>query len=655
MLKYLLLVCLFIVNINSSLVSAQNNVEFKKKNFKQDKKGFKLASQDIIDGDIYFPLGKGAHKIAILFYKRANKFNPNNAELNLKIGKCLLHTDDNDKALPYIKKSLKLYGEEKSHAKFYLADFYHFDYKFDKAVKIYQEFVESLPSDDKSYYKIMAGKRISECKNGIKFLTNPIETEIKNLGKDINTDNVEYSPVISANEDTLYFTARRKLGNSEKEIIDSTDFNFFEDVYTAMKSEGNDFKIINVGSKYNWSEHDALICSSGSKEVIYRSTQNGDLYIKINKGADDFEIKAFPKAINSEYQESSGVLSSDGNTLYFISNKLINNKGGKDIFFSEKNEKGKWKRAKNIGAVINTKYDEDGLFLLSDDKTLYFSSKGHDNMGGFDIFKTYKKSDGTWAEPKNLGYPINTTADDIHFTIAGNGKHGYYASDKKGGFGMHDIYSFTITDDICYRNILKGIVTDYSDNKPLDATVLVYTAENELVFDSRTDSKGNYESFVPAGKKHSLIVNSLNHLFYNEKFDVEESKDGFVTITKNIKLKKAEKGSETILNAIEFDFASDKLRKSSFASLNNIVLFMISNPSIKVEISGHTDNKGEHDFNKNLSENRAKAVVIYLISQKVPGKNLIFKGYSFDKPIATNDTEEGRQQNRRVEFKITAK
>ncbi len=655
MLKSTLLTGLLLIFINLNLIFAQNNVEFKKNNFKQDKKGLKLAQQDIFDGDIYFPLGKGAHKIAILFYKRANKFNPNNAELNLKIGKCLLHTDDNEKALPYIEKSIKLYGEEKSSAKFYLADYYHFDYKFNEAINIYQEFIESLPSNDKSHYKSMAEKRISECKNGIKLLTNPVDTEIKNLGKDINTDNVEYSPVISPNEDTLYFTARRKAGNSEKEVIDSTDFNFFEDVYTATKEEGANFSVKNTGSSYNKSEHDALIFSSGSNEIIYRSTQKGDLYLKTNKGGNDFEITAFPNEINSEYQESSGVLTSDGNTLYFISNKLIGNTGGKDIFFSEKDKNGKWTKSKNIGTVLNTKYDEDGLFLLSDDKTLYFSSKGHDNMGGFDIFRTHKKADETWSEPVNLGYPVNTTADDIHFVIAGNGKHGYYASNKKGGLGMHDIYSLTINDNICYRNILKGKVTDFSDNKPLDATVLVYTDENELVFDSRTDKNGNYKSFIPAGKKHSLIVNSKGYLFYNGKFDIEESKSEFITLTKDIKLKKVEKGSETILRAIEFNFGSDKLRKSSHSALNNIALFMLSNTTIKVEISGHTDNKGTNEFNKTLSENRAKAVVKYLISKKVLAKNLTYKGYSYKKPIATNDTEEGRQQNRRVEFKITAK
>ncbi len=650
MLKLKILNILTFIIYFSTVISAQKDVEFTHKNF-QDNIKLERALIDIQNGDVYFEIGPGAYRIAVKFYLRANNLNPANSELNYKIGRCYLHSDDKEEAIEYLKKSLTLQSKNKYPTKYFLGLAYNHNYQFKDAIIVYNDFLKTISGKIEKEYRKRAEKGILEAEKALKLIKNPVVDSVNNLGSQINSEYADYSPVLSANGETLFFTSRRKPVNVENIAYDSTDFQFFEDTYSATNGLNQWRNIKHIGASNIQDFHNAIISKMGSVEIHYMADNQGDLYIKYkNKGA-----KPFPESINSEYSETSAILSADGKTLYFISNRKKDNFGGKDIYYSEIDNNGNWGDAVNMGDVINSEYDEDGLYMHHKDNVLFFSSKRQGSMGGYDIFKT-TRYDSVWTKPENIGYPINTPANDIHFTISPDCKTLYFASDRKGGQGMHDIYSCQVNDKILHRNFLNGTVTSFDGNVPLEATVKLYDKYDKEIYVKKTNKKdGKFSGAIPVGKNHTLVVNSENYLVYSEKIDVNDTNLCYFSIKKSIKLTKAVKGNAIVLGAVEFDFASVNIRETSYIALNNIADYIISNPTMKVEIGGHTDNKGTNKYNMSLSKNRAKSIVDYLKSKKVPVNQLSYKGYSFEKPIAENETEEGRQKNRRVEFTIIDK
>lgn len=300
-----------------------------------------------------------------------------------------------------------------------------------------------------------------------------------------------------------------------------------------------------------------------------------------------------------------------------------------------------------------------------DGKTLFFSSKGHNTMGGFDIFKTIKQANGTWSKPQNIGYPINTPDDDIYFVLSASGKFGYFSTIREDGEGLMDIYKIDfapkkeiITEDSVpeiktFVTIVKGTITDGETNKNLDATIEIYDNEkNETIMTVVSNSAtGKYLVSLPSGKNYGMEVRKEGYLFHSENFNVPKT-EGYQEIIKNVQLYQIKEQAKVVLKNIFFDTNKSKLRPESFAELNRLKQLLILNPKIKIEISGHTDNTGSYNHNKELSEARAKSVVTYLIENGIDSKRLSYRGASWDEPIATNKTEEGKQQNRRVEFKV---
>jgi len=322
-----------------------------------------------------------------------------------------------------------------------------------------------------------------------------------------------------------------------------------------------------------------------------------------------------------------------------------------------------------------------------DGKTLYFSSKGHRNMGGYDIFKSVNEN-GKWSEPENIGYPINTPDDDVFFTMAASGIRGYYSSERIGGVGGQDIYVITFlgaekpvifnTEDellaitsqpIKAANIesaveiktsqvtlLKGNVKDEQTLTPLYAVLELYDNElNQKIASFETNSAtGRFLVSLPSGKNYGLSVKAEGYLFHSENFNISSSQ-GYQEIEKDILMKKIEVGRSIVLNNIFFDFNKATLRPESASELDRLTELLKEMPKLKIEISGHTDNIGSAAYNIKLSESRAQAVVDYLIKKGIDKSRLEFKGYGFEQPIASNDTDEGRQLNRRTEFKIISK
>lgn len=681
--------CLLIVFalINSNVYS--QNVEFTKEFFKEDKDGLKAAKENIEKGDMFFNEGSIYFKQAIDPYLEANKFNPNNTWLNYKLGQCYLSSNFKLKAIPFLEKAQQLNPAVDNYLDYFLGKAYQLDMQWDKAIKEFTVFQKSLNQNEDGLVYEEVSKYIKECYVGKELSQKPMRVFIDNLGGNVNSQYTDYGPVISADESVLLYTSRRP--NTIGGGIDPGINEYFEDIYIAYKqADGKWSKGENMGEDVNTSDHDANsgLSADGTKFLIYIGKNNGDLYESELEGETWSKPESMNKNINTDkFHESSACYSPDGRAVYFVSDKP-GGFGDRDIYISYKDDKGKWGEAKNLGAVVNTKYGEEGVFIHPDGKTLYFSSQGHKGMGGYDIYKTiYNDSSKVWSVPENIGYPVNSPDDDVFFVVSASGRHGYYTSFNPGGFGEKDLYMITFLgpekpmiqnneDNLLASQaapvketviapiveikeasltILKGVITDALTGKPLEAIIeIVDNQMNEVIATfSSNSSSGKYLVSLPAGKNYGIAVKKDGYLFHSENFDIPNAA-AFQQVTKDVELKSIAVGSKIILKNIFFDFDKATLRSESTNELQRLTKLLNDVPTLKIEISGHTDSKGANDYNLKLSDNRAKAVVDYLIKAGIASNRLTFKGYGEEQPISTNETDEGRQLNRRTEFKVVS-
>ncbi|HXB43737.1 MAG TPA: OmpA family protein, partial [Puia sp.] len=359
--------------------------------------------------------------------------------------------------------------------------------------------------------------------------------------------------------------------------------------------------------------------------------------------------------INTEFWESAPSLSPDKRDLYFASNRP-GGYGGNDIYVSHYLANGRWSPPENLGPEINTIGDESTPFIHADNQSLYFTSSGHLGYGSNDLFVSRKDATGKWGKPENLGYPINTIEDEGSMVISADGKTAYYASDRADSRGKLDLYTFQLRDDIRPARTLwiKGKVFDKKTLKGLPSAVELTELQTEQVISKvQTDEKGNYFITLPVGKDYAFNVNRKGYLFFSENFPLSQ-KQPDSTYNIDIPLQPIEANAMVILKNIFFDVNKYDLKSESKVELDQIVQLMKENITLKIEISGHTDNVGKPSDNLKLSENRAKSVVIYLTAKGIDARRLSFKGIGDTKPIADNNTEEGRAKNRRTELKVVS-
>jgi outer membrane protein OmpA-like peptidoglycan-associated protein len=664
-----------------SYISFTQNVEFSKDFFPNNKDGLKKAKENIELGDSYFEMDENFLKLAIAPYLEAYKFNSNNALLNFKLGKCYLFSSFKQNALPYLEKAKNLDKSVDVNIDFHLGQAYHLANQWDKAMGLFYEFKSKTNSETDPLIIKKADKEIEECKNGKVLSSQAVRVKIENLGKAVNTEYHEYKPLITADESMLFFTSRRP--NSIGKEKDPVYNDFYEDIYYSVKqNDGKWSEAKNLNEPVNTADHDANsgLSVDGSKLVIYiGSKNNGDLFESELTGETWSKPTEMNKNINTEkFHESSASYSPDGKTLYFVTDKP-GGFGDRDIYISYLDEKGKWGKAENLGPIINTEFGEEGVFMHPDGKTLYFSSQGHNSLGGYDIFKSvFDPTTKKWSVPENIGYPVNTTDDDVFFVVSADSKHGYYTSVNSNGFGGRDLYmiSFLGAEKVekpkettvaktetkiekkqeepqAKLTILKGVISDELTKKPLDATVEIIDNQlNKSITSFNSNSvSGKYLISLPAGKNYGIAVKKNGYLFHSENFNIPDTA-AFQELSKDIALKKLEVGSTIVLKNIFYDFDKATLRQESTNELERLLKLLNEMPTLKIEISSHTDSKGANDYNAKLSENRAKSVVNFLIKSGISPDRLVSKGYGEEKPISTNDTEEGRQLNRRTEFKI---
>lgn len=596
---------------------------------------------------------QGNYSKALEIYLAAYDKNKEDASVNYHIGACYLKSITKAKAVTYLEKAEDIDPTVEKDLYYLLAQAYHQSLQWDKAMAAYTSYGDMLPLSEVKTMGPVVEQKIQECKIGKELVQKPVKVKIENIGAAINSSYPDYAPVISSDESVLMLTSRRDGSTGGK---DKMTGEYDEDVYISNQKSQKWQPVKNVGDPISTKEHDSNIALSndGQKLLLYKDDDgDGNIYESVQKGSKWSVPVMLQTPISTKAHESSASYSPDGRVLYFVSNRE-GGVGGRDIYYAKLNDKGQWDNITNIGNVINTPLDEEGVFMHPDGKTLYFSSQGHKTMGGFDIFKS-TFNEGKWSTPENIGYPINSPDDDLFFVLAASGIRGYYASVKDGGMGDLDIYVINFIDEkpIVYVTILKGTITDAVTGQPLEADIEITDNEkNESVAKFNSNSAtGNYLVSLPSGKNYGIAVNAKGYLFHSENVNIPPS-TGYQEIIRDIALQKIIVGSKTRLNNIFFDYDKATLRNESISELDRLVNLLKNTPGLRIRISGHTDNRGSAEYNKNLSENRAKAVVDYLINKGIAADRLEYKGYGFSSPIAPNDTDEGRQLNRRTEFEI---
>ena len=612
-------------------------------------------------------------------------------EANFFLGVCYLKLGEGDNGLPYMKKVYEIDKEYYPEIEYMMGQCAESALKFKQAVRYYENFlkVEGVKKDPLMLSEVT--KRLDECKTASELMANPAKVKIENVGPVVNSQFPDYTPVLTADESMMIFTSRRlgNIGNKKDSYLDQEEEFPLEDVYMSLKRDGQWSEPVNLGSPINSDDHDAAIALSpdGSQLFVYKGVGEGDIYLSRKKGLVWTQPESLGDKINlPKSSELSCSITSEGKTLYFSSNRP-GGYGGLDIWKSQL-VKGQWSEPLNMGPKINTKEDEDAPFIHPDGVTLYYSTKGKKTMGGYDIVYTTLEKNG-WTEPENIGFPINSVQDDIYYVVTAN-DHGYYSSYKQGGVGKHDIFMVSRADredvgalagasaktklgkDDALKTdakpgavsvsstksrvtLLKGIVTDASTGQPMEATVSVVNLKTgSKISDVNSNSAtGAYLVILPAGKNYAITVTAPGYLFHSENFDIPDTAE-YTEAVRPVALKKASIGTRIVMRNIFFDFDKATLRPESNLELDRLRKVMLDYPSMKIEISGHTDNKGSAEYNRKLSESRAKSVQEYLVKKGISPERMTFAGYGFDRPLAPNDTDEGRQLNRRTEFEIKA-
>lgn len=478
---------------------------------------------------------------------------------------------------------------------------------------------------------------------GIRAMENPLEIERKRMPDVINAREKQYFPVLTADENMLIFTAVTEYGD--------------ENLYISKKVNGEWQEPAELSDNINTPDNEGTCTiSADGKIMVFTSCQgresygNCDLYITNNIGGQWSEPENLGPNVNSPYWDSQPSLSADGSKLYFSSDRPYGI-GKKDIWMSEQDDKGNWKRAVNLGPGINTKQDEVSPFIHANGYSLFYSSNGKEGLGKHDIYITDLR-DGYQAEAINLGYPINTPDDESGLFISANGETALYSTQVEDS--VH-IYKFKIPKELSaqFNKIyyIKGYVLDGKDQTPLHSSLEIVNQKNgERVSRFLSDPiTGDYMTVLPEEGNYIMYVETPGYFFKSIIFDYQEDNENMEL---NIDLTKIEKNAIETLNNIFFDTGSADLRRESEIELKKLTKLMKENADLKVEISGHTDDVGNDQFNQNLSLKRADSVVKYLRINGIHTERMIAKGYGKTRPKVANDSDENRQLNRRIEIEI---
>lgn len=611
----------------------------------------KKAIELYTEADNYRVRGQNSQAIALL--NEALKRDRNFVEAYYRLGIIYMTLKDFKTAVDNFERGLALTDDIRKKRIFWydLGESYFSIGNYDKAEEVLSAF---LQTEVQNRQKIERARLLM---SNIQFArenkAGASEYKVRALSDTVNAFVMQYFPVLTADQQQLIFTRRMGSGGDDDEdlVISKKDK---RGRWTTPES-------ISPNINSNLNEGTCTISADGRKLIftscvgrqgygscdLFQSELVGDTWTK---------PKNLGPNVNSSEWESQPSLSADGRTLYFVSDRR-GGVGRRDIWVTQLNDKGEWTKARNLGKPVNTIYDEISPFIHVNNRVLYFASNGLVGFGGYDIFFSERDSTG-WSDPKNLGSPINNHEDQFSLYITSDGKKGYYSHEevRPAGYTASRIFEIEIPEQhrVRYKsNYVKGVVRDKKTGQPLRASIELInldSKETESLVSSDSVS-GSYLIVLTQGAEYALYVNKADYLFRSLNFNYSELTD-YEPIVLDIELEKASEGTSAVLENIFFDVDKYELKEKSVTELKKILRFLNENPSVRIEISGHTDNTGSAAYNVQLSEKRAQSVNNYLVSQGISQSRLTPKGYGSQQPIASNDTEEGRQKNRRIEFKI---
>lgn len=725
------------------------------------------------------------YRNALPYYEEVLKAEPENTEALLRSGICYLNRFSKEKALENILKAYQKDSSVSKHIRYWMGRAYHLNYRFDEALQSYALYKKSLRKKDQRSDDLRI--HINQATVAKELYKTPQDYAVINLGSTVNSSFSDHSPVISSDGKTLYYTSRRTEGGGEKEELDGEPF---EDIFVAKKIDSVTWGKPERINFLNSTGHDAScqLYDNDTKMIVYKFHADGDIYYSEKNGDSWSDPKPFPN-VNTKKFESSAFVTADGKTAYFSSNRYKKN-DDLDIYYITKDENGKWSKIKELKGEINTKFDEDAPYLTPDGKTMYFSSRGQKNMGGFDIFKSTQDANGVWSEPENLGYPVNTPDDDVYYYLASNGRRGYLASYRSEGFGEKDIYEIIPIAGV----VIQGLVTEDQTGKPVDGITLAFASQKQTTKPSAANdvSKdgGNYSVKVTSYNRYKIAVLKGGDTLKTETIDIPAIEEENKVITKNfivpysgptlppvqdtaiavvpgktpthryifrntyfpaskatlsdeakheldiaaeilkknptaevnvngydsqdkalaqkranaardylvekgvpasqiksatgaksnkkniddrsvaldVKLKSGlamnydpqlippyTVGTTFVLRNVYFVTAKQELKPEGKAELDTLKRILDENPTLKIELAGHTDDIGNDEYNQKLSEGRAKAAMDYLVKKGIAADRLSYKGYGESMPYVPNDSDFNRQLNRRTEAKIISR
>ncbi len=585
---------------------------------------------------------------ALNYLRKINKKDPDFANAWILRGDINRSLERYDEAISHYKSALKTGSAH--YILFNLGEVSFLNQQYEDAIRFMEQYLQlnraAARAQDKAERIIKSSHFAREA------VKNPFPFSPENLGDAVNDEGHQYFPSISADGEHLVFTERKVKGPRQD-----------EDFYESFRSDAGDWKPKSrLTGHLNTPQNEGAQSLSADGNILYftgcqRREGYGSCDIYVSKKQSNgtwSEPENLGTNINTPAWESMPSISPDGKTLYFVRGKDMR-ASLMTIMYSEMQKDGSWSKAKPIPGKVNTPYRETTPFIYFDNQRLYFASDGHPGFGDLDFFVSEKQTDGTWGVPKNLGYPINTANEESSLVLSPDGRTGFFASEREGGFGGLDLYQFDLPKPHRGNPVafVEGSVRDMVTKRPIANAQLevIDIHSNDTVWTLNSESNGHFFIILPAQRDYALSVDKESYLFHSENFSLEtEGADAPRKLP--VELQKLEKGGSVVLRNIFFDYDEYVLKETSHNELNRVVRLLERSADLSIEISGHTDDRGSSSYNETLSENRALAVKSYLTKHGIAAKRIATIGLGSKQPIATNETEEGRAANRRIEMKI---
>ena len=602
---------------------------------------------------------KGKEKLyadAIKEYRKSITLAPDFIDAHYELAEILYLQKQYEAARFEYQKVTRLSKTYMPQALFTIGLLYEKEGDWTNAADYYEDFL-ALKRDPELTAK--AKENLPNCRFRAYATENPVPFNPRNMGDSINSERNEYLPSLSLDGNTLMMTV---------EVAKDK-----EDFYKSTRKDGYWLPAENIGGPINTLQNEgAQTISADGKTMVFSACNRPDGLGSCDDYISEYRNGAWTTPvnmgapINTKYWEGNSSLTADGRTLYFCSRRP-GGLGNDDIWVATRKPDGSWNEPAPLGAPVNTDKAENAAFIHPDGRTLYFSSHGHAGMGRSDIFMSRIDSAGKWSEPLNLGYPINTAATEWSMIVAPDGKRAIYAAKRSDSRGGTDLYEFDLPEAVraIPTTYLKGIVQNIDKQLLTNAVCTLTDLQSQrTVAEVRTDAEGSFMLPVPSDRKYSLHIKAINYLLYSDNFVVRGSSSALQPFIiqaflqpilspatqKNTPTETPKKAVGIVLKNVFFDTNKSILRGESEDELQRLTQLLLDNPQLQIQINGHTDNVGAAAANQLLSENRAKAVYNYLINHNIAASRLRYKGFGASQPLTTNDTDDGRQQNRRTEF-----